>query len=227
MHICLLTATFNRADKLSLFLESLDIAFAGLSDNCTLELFVVNNNSTDQTSQILCVPRPYKISELLTPSDLYWAEAMNYGYTFMRKKNIYFDCLLSLNDDLVLSSDSLNNLYEAILQDQGIDSEKVYLGVCTFGGKVTYGCRRWSHPFTLSFSIVQNPSELRSLKNISFNMNCLCVTRQVLSKYGYLSSKFRHGAADYYYGLHLLGKNVRMVVLESSVGISERDHEDQ
>lgn len=227
MHICLLAATFNRADKLSFFLNSLDAAFAEIANICTLELFVVNNNSLDQTSYILSFARSYKITELLTPSDLFWAESMSYGYKLIEHNKIDYDYLLSVNDDILLSNDSLVELCKAIKNDQIYDSEQVYLGECTFAGKVTYGCRKLSHRLTLSFSLVDNPSKLTSLTNVTFNMNFLCVSRQVLTKYGYLSSKFRHGVADYYFGLHLFSQNLRLVVLDSPVGICQRDSDDK
>jgi len=56
-------------------------------------------------------------------------------------------------------------------------------------------------------------------------MNFLCVSRDVLSKYGFLSSKFRHGAADYYYGLHLFQNKLKLCVAENPVGICKRDHD--
>jgi len=95
LKIIILTATFNRAGKLHSFLRSLDAAFQQLPTSCIVELFVVNNNSVDFTSQLLSRPRPYKTTEYLTPSDFYWAESMSFGYKCIIEQRIVFDYLLA------------------------------------------------------------------------------------------------------------------------------------
>ena len=218
--IIALVCSFNRVKKTLLALKSLKANFVG--KNVSLEIFLVDDNSSDGTSEQVGIALP-DVKIFRGTGNLYWAGAMRFGYDRIRHKR--FDYLLVFNDDVVFLKDGCKNAIKNLFELRRTKSSNVILvGACRGNEKYepTYGGLDFAskvHP--LRFHKVKPTSHLQEVK--SLNMNFALISRETLNRNGFLSSWFIHGGADVEYGLRVkTGTNIKL--LNEYVGICEANN---
>jgi GT2 family glycosyltransferase len=192
----------NRCDTTEHCLELLDaaVAVAGVE----LRRVIVDDGSTDGTFAMLARVRREGDVIVRGSGDLYWAGGMRLGFAEIAAP---FDHILMLNDDVVLRPDAVSTLLEAtqgrrdcLVAGQIVDPET---GAPTYGG---WRGRTRRRPF--GYALTADPDGPIE----AMNGNVVLVGRDAYDVLGGLSTSFRHGFADFDYGLRAnqLGVPVRL-----------------
>lgn len=201
MHIVALTTCHNRCEKTIQSLQALYLQ--ELSDKYSLEIVVVDDGSTDETSSAIKSMFP-NVEILEGSGELYWAGGMRFGWEkAIRHKS--FDYLFVYNDDVHLNHDALSHLLDVsklIREKEG--PLHVIAGAFSdqSGELVTYGGenqKRWWHP--LRFKKIAPNGEPQQVDTL--NMNGALITSETLNKIGFFAGYFKHNVADYEFGLRL------------------------
>lgn len=101
MKISIIIPTHNRKDKLEQLLKSISYSFEKLKNHeLIISIIVVNDGSTDGTSDFLSNSYPY-IKVLNGDGNFWYTKSINVGFIYAIK-NDHPDYLLTLNDDVIL-----------------------------------------------------------------------------------------------------------------------------
>jgi GT2 family glycosyltransferase len=212
--ISVLLTCHNRREKTLNCLQSL--FEAELPDSFSLEVFLVDDGSTDGTSEIVKNTYPY-INIIEGNGSLYWNKGMNLAWKTAAEKDVY-DFYLWLNDDVVLQNDSINILFNDF--EKSGNDKAIIVGACqSLAGKVTY-----SGYNSVSKKIIVKPNgNIRQCEY--FNGNVVLVPSKVFHQVGFLDPAFHHGQGDLDYGLRAKKLGINSFVSSVNVGICERHSE--
>lgn len=109
MKIAALSCSYNRVKTTSRFLES--IVNQEIPDGCTLDVYLLDDNSPDGTGEYVKSFFPTVRIEKGSGA-LFWAGGMRTLWKRVMAKEDY-DFFLLLNDDVVLKPDAVKNLMAA------------------------------------------------------------------------------------------------------------------
>lgn len=220
LKIATLTTVYNRENA---SLSSLDSLFKQVLDSdIKIDHYIVDDKSTDNTVK--------KISEIFPTvkvfngnGSLYWAGGMRFGYQLIEIKE--YDFLFVYNDDCLFDSKMLKNLIDtALFARKYYSTESIVVGalISKFSGEVTYGGRlKKSNLSPLSTKLAplsSNPSEVYTL-----NMNAALLPSSVLLKHGFLANYFRHGGADWEFGIRLNKLGCKIIQAPGAIGYCEKN----
>jgi GT2 family glycosyltransferase len=104
--ISIVIPTYNRKDYLKKLLIQLESQELG--DNIKLDIIVVNDGSTDHTSEMLNSEFPNVIT-ILGDGNWWWTKCINEGIKIALNRNT--DFVLLFNDDNEIKNNYINNLY--------------------------------------------------------------------------------------------------------------------
>lgn len=196
--ISILIACHNRRQKT---INCLSALFkCGLPDTYQLEVFLVDDASTDGTFEAVRKDFP-KVNVIVGNGNLFWNKAMRLAWETAAKTKD-FDFYLWLNDDTILDSNALCILletYEEIIANN--NKAGVLCGACRALYEInvfSYGGRTDSGP------VIPN-SKIQSCKYI--NGNIVLVPSEIFHKIGYLSPDYTHIMGDIDYGMRVLKNN--------------------
>jgi len=215
MRITAILTSHNRREKTLACLRSyFDQA---LRTPATLEAVLVDDGSTDGTAEaVQAIAAPVTI--VRGSGDLYWAAGMALAEKEALRRAP--DCLLWLNDDVVLDRDALERLLA--VAGKG-DSTCIVVSAVrdpTTGDTTYSGLRRRDyHP--LRYERVE-PAD-RPLAVETFHGNIVLVPRAVAVSIGGIDGQFAHGAADYDYGLRATKAGVINLLAPGTVGTCSWD----
>jgi GT2 family glycosyltransferase len=189
--IAVLITCHNRREKTINCLRSL--FEADLDKNYKLDIFLVDDGSTDGTSELVKAHFP-KVKIIKGSGSLYWNGGMRLAWEVASKAK-EFDFYLWLNDDTILKPFALNNMlldYEKILKKT--NNKSLIAGACHKQGTTdfSYGGLNKNGP------IIPN-GEPQECKYI--NGNIVLIPKAIYDKIGNLSSNYTHAIGDYDYGL--------------------------
>lgn len=193
--IAVLITCHNRKEKTLACLTALYNCI--IPDNYIFEVYLVDDGSTDGTSQAVKDNFP-QVNIILGNGNLYWNQGMRLALETAAKTKEY-DFYLWLNDDTILENDAiieLLNCSNEALQKNNMSA--IITGACkntTNKKEFSYGGR------TEKGAVVPN-GLLQNCKYI--NGNAVLVPNVIFEKLGNLSSDYTHGMGDYDYGLRAL-----------------------
>lgn len=109
--IGVLIPTFNRIEKLKQGLEVIENALESVEYRDSFEIIVIDDGSTDGTSNFISKRYPYIIL-LFGDGNLWWSGAINVGARYCAENN--YDGILLWNDDILPCLDYFDKLYKII-----------------------------------------------------------------------------------------------------------------
>lgn len=204
----LLTSYNRKTTTLSALSRLLEQKFQGV-----LTVFLVDDNSSDGTGDAIAKIFP-QVRLLKGDGNLFWCGGMRRAFEAACKEK--FDFYLWLNDDTVLESDAIQSLLDvstsvgetSIVVGSTRDSQT---GAHTYGGVVRSSRL---HPF--KYRLVSPQSWSQECDTI--NGNCVLIPRKVAESVENLSPEFRHGIADFDYGLRARKLGFKLIVAPGFIG---------
>jgi GT2 family glycosyltransferase len=186
------------------------------NSNFEIEVFAVDDGSTDATAQVLAQCRIIK-SVFTGDGSLFWARSMEIAESLaldtpMDLSKEYF--LLWLNDDVELFTDAFPEAVKAaVLKPQAIfvGAMRESNGGHSYGGFVRSGL----HP--LGFKKVEPNGHLQRIE--TFNGNFVLYSIETARRVGPIDRRFSHSLADIDYGLRASRAGVPIFQLPEPVGI--------
>jgi GT2 family glycosyltransferase len=190
--IAALLTCHNRRDKTITCLTSLFKVV--VPPNYSLEVFLVDDGSTDGTSQAVKKKFP-EVNIIQGNGNLFWNQGMRLAWKTAANKQTY-DYYFWLNDDTILDKHALNELLQC--SDEALNKfakEAIITGACRDvdnDNKFSYGGR------TDLGEVIPN-GKLQKCTYI--NGNAVLIPKEIYSKLGNLSNDYTHGIGDFDYGL--------------------------
>lgn len=197
MRIAVLIACHNRKEKTLVCLAAL---FQNtLPEGYSLDVFLVDDGSTDGTSEKVSAQFPY-VHILHGDGSLFWNRAMHWAC----KEALATSCdfVLWLNDDTVLYQDALQtllNTYYALRRD--ISPRLIIVGaLCDpVSRSLSYSGQRAKNLWSPGNCDKMPPADI-PLKCDTMNGNCVLISRAALLATGNLDPVFTHSMGDMDYG---------------------------
>ena len=192
--------------------HSSPISHSRSSDHFAIEVFLVDDGSTDGTTEAV---REIWPEANITHGDgnLYWCGGMRLAWAQAAKTDP--DYYLLLNDDTALEAYALHDLLSLIRQS-GKPSISVASICDPSTGEPTYGgidC--WNGTATTPTGAVRHFS--------TFNGNCVLIPKGVVQKIGIFHHAFTHAMADTDYGLKASRNGVTILGSARFLGKCERN----
>lgn len=209
--IAVLITCHNRREKT---LSSLSALFhADLLKNYSLDIFLVDDGSTDGTSIAVQNNFP-SVNIIKGDGNLFWNGGMHLSWTTAKNKND-FDFYLWLNDDTIILTDALTN---AILSSEEKGNASIICGATMSADfKCTYSAfRRISKH---KFEKIEPNGKLQKCE--VFNGNFVLIPQKVFHQVGNLDSSFTHFLGDFDYGLRASKLNISSYMLSDYIGYCE------
>ena len=182
----------------------------GIGDEFSMKVFVVDDGSTDGTTEAIAQKFP-QVNIISGTGNLYWNRGMYLAWSIAAKED--HDFYFWLNDDTVLFPHALLEMLNCSRQKQ---DESLITGTTrsAITGLGTYGGR------TLKKELIEPNGQLQLCDY--FNGNCVLVPRSVYNVVGNLDYKFYHSIGDNDYGRRASKLGIRSFVSPSYVGLCER-----
>ncbi len=205
--IAVLITCHNRKEKTITCLQAL-YAQEGLGSKFDLEVFLVDDGSTDGTSAAIRMQFP-EVNIIQGDGNLYWNRGMHLAWDTAAKFNTY-NYYLWLNDDTFLYPNAVALLLSSNFQDAIICGSTA----CPQTGKLTYGGRNLREN--------NNLSPTRYFQECDyFNGNCVLIPNTVFEKIGNLDLTFHHALGDFDYGLRAKKIGIKAFITPGFIGMCE------
>ncbi len=205
--IAVLLTCYNRREKTIACLKSL--FRASLPDRIKLEVFLVDDGSTDGTSEAVRDTFP-SINIIQGTGSLFWNRGMHLAWE-TAAANSNFDCYMWLNDDVILYKQAL----EVILQSSKEKPDSIICGsMCSSNNKtLTYGGIDENHNLLEPSDVIQQCTR--------FNGNLLLVPDSVYKRIGNLDPKFPHAIGDFDYANRAIKSGFKNYITPGFLGICD------
>lgn len=217
MKIQALATCYNRVDKTLNAIK--DLKFQNLPEGVSLSITIVDDGSSDGTTQKVMAKYP-DVEIIKGTGGLFWAGGMRYGWE-KSVKNKEFNSLLVFNDDISLNQDAISTLIDTCKKSSSIIKKNLYAVSGAFESsnksQITYGGFKHSSKWhKLRFKMVIPDGKPQILDTI--NMNLVLISRETLDEIGFLSTFFKHGGADMDFGLRLKKYGGTLLLTPNVVG---------
>jgi GT2 family glycosyltransferase len=193
-NIAILLTCHNRKNKT---ISCLTVLFeATLPKGFAIEVFLVDDGSTDGTSQAIKEKFP-SVTIIQGDGHLYWNRGMHLAWKKATKTKEY-DFYLWLNDDTILDTDAIVQLFTCYDEIKLADKESIITAACrkekdgevfSYGGRNEYG------------PVIPN-NKLQECTYI--NGNLVLIPKTIYQKIGINSLDYTHGMGDFDYGLRAI-----------------------
>jgi GT2 family glycosyltransferase len=209
--IAVLITCHNRRDKTLSCIKSL--FNCSLPDEYSLEVFLVDDGSTDGTSKAIIDLYP-KVNIIQGNGNLYWNRGMHLAWETAAKEKD-FDFYLWLNDDTFLKSNALEILFDNYKM---VNSLSIICGIChsEISGLFTYG--GFNKTTYQQIAMTGKPEICHY-----FNGNVVLVPECVYRLLGNLDPIFHHTIGDFDYGLRAQSKGITNYITSQIVGYCENN----
>jgi GT2 family glycosyltransferase len=205
--IAVLITCHNRKNKTLSCLKAL-FDQKGLYEEFTINVFLVDDGSTDGTSRAIQDQFP-KVKIIQGTGKLYWNRGMYLSWKTAAAA-YDFDYYLWLNDDTFLFQNALEVLLNGKFLNAIICGTTIseITKKATYGGYITY----------LNKLIVPNGD---FQKSDFCNGNCLLIPRNVFLSLGNLDPIFKHALGDFDYSLRASKRGIEIKVAPEYIGLCE------
>jgi GT2 family glycosyltransferase len=204
----------NRLETTRRCLEWLDAAAASVA----LRRVIVDDGSTDGTSEMLASTRREGDVVVRGSGHLYWAGGMRRGLAELAGLEPY-DHVLLLNDDVALRPEALAVLLETA--DGHLDRVVVGQLIDPVSRATTYGgYRRRSRWRPMTFTPALDPED-GPLDGM--NANAVLIGAEAYRRLGGLSQTFTHALADYDYAIRANRMGIEVLLSNDWVGECPRN----
>ena len=215
--IAVLITCHNRREKT---LACLDALTAANSDRFDIQVFLVDDGSTDGTGDAVRARFP-EVKLIQGDGNLYWNGGMRRAHAAAMVQP--FDFMLWLNDDTYLFPETLTTLmatYRAVVADTG--TESIVLGTtCDLSReKPTYGgLKRYTFFQRLTYAYVLVAPQTTPVEVETMNGNCALIPATIARALGNLDSAFTHALGDWDYGFRARAAGYRIWITPGYAGI--------
>ncbi len=208
--IAALLTCHNRKDKTEKCLDSLRISCKNLPQDITLTIYLVDDGSTDGTSEMIRQKFPDVIL-IQGTSALYWNRGMHLAWSIAAKKD--YDYYLWLNDDTIIKENALSILVSDL---EYHSNHGIICGVCesSITSEITYG------GYTEENHQLIQPNG-NTQQCFFFNGNVVLIPKSVYKVLGNLDPVFHHGFGDFDYGLRARKKKIGTFISSKTVACCE------
>lgn len=205
--IAVLLTCFNRVNKTLACLENL---FTSIPDNASLEVYLVDDGSTDGTGQSVRDTFP-QVNVIQGSGSLYWNRGMHLAWD-TASKHYQYDYYMLLNDDTFLYPKAPEEILTCALAEN--NNVVVCAAFCSEQtGVFTYGGRTKNDTPILPNGNIQ--------ECYSINGNCLLVPKKVYDVIGNLDPIFPHAIGDFDYGQRAMAKGFKLITTKQYLGTCE------
>jgi GT2 family glycosyltransferase len=205
-NIAILITCHNRKEKTLSCLTALYNCI--LPDGCKFDVFLVDDGSTDGTSDVIQDKFP-QINIIQGTGNLFWNRGMYLAWKTAAKTKAY-DYYLWLNDDTCLYS---NAIIKLIACSESENNKKIICGsTCSTSNKheITYGGRD-------AEGNLMKPNGRKQYCH-HFNGNIVLITKYIYSILGTNDHAFHHALGDFDYGLRAQKSGIMSVVSPFVIG---------
>lgn len=220
-----LLTCYNRKEKTLNCLRSLYTAIDLNNFDIKFEVYLVDDNSSDGTSEEISIKFP-KIYIIKGSGNLYWAGGMRLAWETALKKDHDYDFFLLLNDDVILTN---NFIYDLLNTHEYCKAKfkKSGIYVCSTmdskNSKISYGGTLIIKRGINIKSVRIHPSNVPIPCSVA-NANILMVAREVVKVIGILDPNYLHDFADYDYTLLASSQGFPVLVSPGFGGYCVNDH---
>jgi len=196
--IAVLLSCYNRKHATLRCLR--DLASAALPDATIIDVYLVDDASSDGTGDAVRKEFPY-VHLMKGNGHLYWGGGMRLAFSEAMKAG--HDFFLWLNDDVELFSNAIVNLtetYQCVLMREGRPVIVVGATCDPDTGLMTYGGRQRRSWHPLRFEKVE-PNEREPVVCETMNGNAVLIPAAVAEKIGNMDCRFTQHMGDFDYGL--------------------------
>tara|TARA_R110000751_G_scaffold248602_1_gene348334 strand:- start:1094 stop:1939 length:846 start_codon:yes stop_codon:yes gene_type:complete len=210
MNISVLITCHNRRTKT---LECLKALFWNqLPENCFLDIYLVDDGSTDGTSE--AVKKKYPSVKIIKgDGNLYWNQGMRLAWK-TAADTLNYDFYLWLNDDTLLDSNAIVELLSTFQQIGAINGDD---GIITAACRTAEDQNEFSYGGRTEAGPVIPDGTLQSCTYI--NGNAVLISKSVFNRLGNLSPEYTHGMGDFDYGLRARALNIKCYTTKSYIAI--------
>lgn len=204
--IAVLITSFNRK---KITLKCLEKLFSQNFKACNLEVYLVDDGSTDGTFKAVSKQFP-DINILKGNGNLFWNRGMYTAWEEAAKKE--WDFYLWLNDDTFLFENAIQSMLDTFSK---VDKNSIIVGAT---------CSNLNHELTTyggrdGKTVVQNRGQI--IKCSTFNGNFVLIPNSVYNKLGNLDYKFSHSFGDIEYGMRAIKNKINIYIAPSHIGTCE------
>jgi GT2 family glycosyltransferase len=211
--LAVLITCYNRREETINCLRTL--YRCNLPDYLTMDIFLVDDGSSDGTSDAIKVEFPL-VRVIQGNGQLFWNRGMILAWTNASKIKKY-DFYLWLNDDTILTPLAIKILFEG---SEKYNKQSILIGTTTAknSNKVTYG----------GYLLKNNKQVIFPNGNFAncdfFNGNIVLIPEFVFSKVGFLDPIYNHAFGDFDYGLRAKDLGIISYIAPEILGQCD-DHE--
>ena len=210
MEIAVLLTCHNRKEKTVTCLDSL--FNADLHSNYSLEVFLVDDGSTDETSQAIKEKFP-QINIIEGNGNLYWNRGMHLAWkTAISVKE--YEYYLWLNDDVTIDNKGLTTIINNAKEMPnsiicGVMQSALEKDIITYGGKNIEG------------KLIEPTGKPLPCKYINGNM--VLIPNSIVKNIGILDPFYPHAIGDYEYGLRAIKAGYQCFISSYFTGLCENN----
>lgn len=231
--IAVLLTCFNRREKTIKALSSLFAArdkYNEQTNSISTSVFLTDDGCTDGTAEAALTNFPHEqITIVKSDGNAFWAGGMRLAWAAAAKASFEWDFYLLINDD----AEFLPTAFDELLSTHQYALDKyckggVYTGFIAdindplhviYGAK-TYKGRFLSRTYDMQPAGTPQPC-------MYTNANFLGVSKDAFEILGNLDENYRHGGADWDYGMRGCKAGVPVLTTSGICGLSVYDHDDE
>lgn len=191
-----------------------------LPEGYVLDVFLVDDGSTDGTSQ--AIRESYPLVNIISgDGNLFWNGGMRMAFDSAMAKE--FNYYLWLNDDTILYQDTISR---AITTVHSLPTNQCAIAVGTTqasrGGSVTYGgLVRVGKGLSYKSKLIE-PS-VKPIECEQMNGNCVLIPAEIVRVVGNLEKRFIHNLGDIDYGMRARAAGFKLLVMPGFAGTCDKN----